>query len=164
SRAVANSRRNSTRLANLQQQMATGLRLQLPSDGPLDMTTVLANKSQLGRLEAFLSNLAGSRSSLNNSVSALTEAGNILSKAGEIAIEGSHGGTDVESRNALATQVDALLTRLVETANTQYGGRYLFGGTASHAAPFTVTADAQGRPQTVSYVGAGERAAVPVGP
>lgn len=162
SRAIANARRTSTRLADFQLQAATGSRLRLPSDGPLDMVTVLGNKSQLGRLESYLGNLADSRSSLNASVGALTETGTILSKARELAIEGTHGIHDQKSLDALATHVDALLERLTETANTQFGSRYLFGGTASQAAPFAVSRDGQGEVQTVTYRGAQERAAVSV--
>lgn len=161
-RAVANARRGSARLGTVQEQAATGRRLLRPSDGPLDIVTVLANKAQIERLDAYLSNLAGGRASLNSSGSALQQAGDILSQARQIAIEGSHAALSPTSYEALAQQVDALLNRMLDTANTQNAGGYLFGGTASQAVPFTVARDGQGRPQSISYAGSQERASVAV--
>src|SRR5262249_23940521 len=81
-----------------------------------------------------------------------------------IAVEGANGQNDATSYEALASQVDALLRNLVDSANTQMpDGQYLFGGTASRAAPFSVTAsDAQGRPPSIAYDGAAEGASTPV--
>lgn len=163
SRALSNARRNYDRLAQLQEQASTGLRLLRPSDGPLDTVTVLANKSQDLQLATYLENLRDARQTLDLSVSSLRDASNILVKAHEVAIEANHGGNDATSLEALAKEVDALLSRLLDTANTQNAGRYLFGGSATKTAPFVVTAkDSQGRPQSIAYRGAQERADVAV--
>src|SRR5207249_4778119 len=104
------------------------------------------------------------RGSLDQSVSALREASDIFSSAKQVAIEGAQGTSDGTSFETLATQVDALIGRLVDAANTQNGGRYLFGGTATSTAPFVVSRDGQGQIVKVTYVGDSARAPVLVGP
>jgi flagellar hook-associated protein 3 len=165
SRSIANARRHFDRLANLQEQAATGVRLLRPSDGPLQTVQVLSNKAQSLRLDTYLANVRDARTTLDLGVSALREASNIFTSAREIAIEASHATNNAESFEALAQQVDALITRLLGIANTQHAGRYLFAGTASQTSPFAIAAaDGQGRPLSVTYAGSEQSAEELVGP
>ena len=90
-RALANSRRQTDRLAVLQQQASTGSRLLNPSDDPLDTVAVLGAKAQDQRLDAYLGNIRDARSALDVSGSSLTEANRILTKARDLALEGANG-------------------------------------------------------------------------
>ncbi len=162
-RAISDARRNFSRLANLQQQAATGKRLLAPSDGPLDMVTVQTNKTRDIRLETYVQNIGRGRSVLGVSNSAVLDANQIMSRARVLALEANNGFHDTVSLEAIAQEVDVLITRLLDTANTQQDGRYLFGGTASQAAPFVVTAaDSSGRPLSIQYVGSQEHGEVAV--
>src|SRR2546422_417638 len=59
------------RLGKLQQQAATGKKIQTPSDDPVNLGALLANKASAGRLDTHLTAIQSSQSSLNVSVSAL---------------------------------------------------------------------------------------------
>src|SRR5947208_623997 len=51
--------------------------------------------------------------------------------------------------------VDPLLGQLLDLANTQQNGAFIFSGIATHTEPFGIAAaDAQGRPLDVQYQGA----------
>lgn len=161
--SIASARRHTARLGTLQEQASTGNRLLRPSDGPLETATVLADKAQDLRMDAYLENLRDARSTLDLSVSSLRETSEILSQARQVAIEASHSTNDRTSFEALAQQVDALFNRLLNVANTQNAGRYLYGGTAVQNTPFTVTSkDSAGRALAVAYGGANERGEVVV--
>ncbi len=163
-RILAATRQQSDRMAALQTQAATGKRIQQASDDPLGMISVLANRATDGRLGAYLTNITTARTTLEASNNALRDANDILVQARTIAQDGANATNDGTSNEALAQQVDALLGRLLEVANTRGAdGRYLFGGTADGSAPFTVAAaDPQGRPTAISYAGAAERGGVAV--
>ncbi len=162
-RALRSTRQQTARLGTLQEQASTGLRLLRPSDAPLDTVTVLSYKAQDLRLDTYLSNIQDARQTLDQSVSALRDASAILVQAREVAIEANHGSNDAAAFEAMAQEVDRLLSRLLDTANTQNVGRSLFGGSATKSAPFVVTStDGQGRPLSIDYRGAQERANVPV--
>jgi flagellar hook-associated protein 3 FlgL len=152
-RALINTRRQSDRLAVLHQQAATGKRLLEPSDDPVATVAVLANHAQDGRLGMYLGNVADARTILDISVSALTQAGNVLSRARQIAIEGVNPGNDRNAFEALATEVDKLLDRMLDISNDGHNGQHLYSGTAVHTQPFVLDPVTG----TVRYNGAGER-------
>ncbi len=153
-----------TQLGKIQQQAATGKKVLTPSDDPDSIGSLLANKAQDSRLDAYLNNIHASQASLNVSTSALQDAGSILTQARTLALQGAQSTEDAQSRGALAEQIDRLLGRLLDFANTQQAGRYLFAGQASQTKPFVVTTDSAGNAIGISYVGAGSHNAVPITP
>jgi flagellar hook-associated protein 3 FlgL len=164
SRTIANVRRQTDALANLQQQASSGIRLAKPSDDPLDVGELLQNRSQDLRLGAYQSNVKDSQNTLNGSVSSLLEASNLFTRAKQIAVEGANAATTDSGFEPLAQEVDELLNRLVGVANAQSNGRAQFGGTATGQDPFVITSqDLSGRPLTVAYRGANENASAPIG-
>lgn len=158
SRALANERRQTDALARLSQQASTGNRILAPEDDPLGAVAVINYNAQDASYAADLTNISTATTSLNVSVSTLQHAHDVLTQARQLAIQGGNAGNDANALNALGGQVDALLKQLVADANAQNNGEYLFGGTKTTAAPFVT--DAAGN---VTYVGAAQRANVPVG-
>src|SRR5581483_616654 len=66
---------------------------------------------------------------------------------------------------ALAEEVDSLIGRALNAANSQQDGKYLFSGTAIDTPPFTVaTTTANGQPATIAYDGSPDRSRVLIGP
>lgn len=154
SRAIADAHKQNARLEVLQQQASSGQRLLAVSDDPVDAVAALSSKAQDQRLSMYLENIQTARATLDHSVSALTDAGHILAKAKQVALEANNSWNDQQSYTALANEVDDLLERLQNLANTQNQDRYLFAGTATDTVPF-VTDPVTG---AVAYQGAQERA------
>jgi flagellar hook-associated protein 3 FlgL len=53
--------------------------------------------------------------------------------------QGANGTTSAANRQAIAQQVQGILSSVVSQANSTYQGSYLFGGTASTTAPYTAS-------------------------
>jgi flagellar hook-associated protein 3 FlgL len=164
-RAVAALRQSVARQAALQQSISSGVRLQRPSDGPSDYVAAHETLALNQRLGTYLNTAGEATSDLNVSVSALLEGGQLLNQAADLASQGINGATDPTSFDALASQVDNVIDRMLALGNSQAGGRYLYGGTATQQPPFAITArGSDGRPTAISYQGSGERAQVLIGP
>jgi flagellar hook-associated protein 3 len=148
--ALSNTRTQTVRLAQLQEQALSGKRLQAPSDDPLASLTLLDFKAQDARLAAHLDGLNTARGDLNASVGSLQEVTGLLSRARQIALEANSAATDSRAAETLAREVERILDRLLENANARHGGRYLFGGTADQSEPFARTASG------VNYVGSAD--------
>jgi flagellar hook-associated protein 3 FlgL len=73
---------------------------------------------------------------LQSSDSALSSVVTSLTKAVTLGTEGANGTNSAANLQALATQVQGILTSVVSQANTSVGGSYLFGGTST-ATPYT---------------------------
>ena len=148
-------------LANLQQQASSGKRVQSPSDDPLAWVTVAGLQAQNGWMNTYLSNIQDAQTTLNTSVSLLQQVSNIFSQAQSIATQGTQPGNSATSNAALADEMDGLINQLVDVANTQQNGTYLYGGTSGNTAPFVVTStDSQGNPLAVAYRGSEDSAEV----
>ncbi|MCA9154148.1 MAG: flagellar hook-associated protein FlgL [Planctomycetales bacterium] len=144
-------------LSELQLQASTGLRLLRPSDDPVAIRTVLASKAQSARIDTQLNNIQTARQRLDQGVTNLLDANNILTSAKQLAFDGRQSIDPVE-RQTLAAQVDRLLDRLVQTANADESGKYLFGGESNESQPFELTGS--GANASVRYQGANIRGTI----
>lgn len=135
-----NLARNQRRQIQLYTQASSGIRLHRPSDDPLAVSRVMRFDSELVDIERFLSNALDARDWLGATDAALQEVHNVLHRARELVILAANGTLADTDREAAADELGQLLEHLVEVANTQYKGRYLFAGTETLTKPFTLLA------------------------
>jgi flagellar hook-associated protein 3 FlgL len=163
--AIGNLRRQASEAARFQDQISTGLKVRAASDNPAAFVTLSYAKAFSRRASTYQETLNDATSDLNAGVATLIDANNILSKARTLAQEGANSATGPVEYEALATEVDSLIDQMIDTANRQNDGRYLFSGTAEHTPPFSVTSiGADGKPTAVGYGGSAERAGGKIGP
>jgi len=136
SNVLANINRNLEVMSQTQKQMSSGKRVSRPSDDPIVVARVLSFKTVLSSMEQYDKNMQDARGWVDASENALNMATATLQRARELAVYGANGTLPKASMEALAYEVDQLIDELVQTANTSYGGRFLFGGTQTTEAPF----------------------------
>jgi flagellin-like hook-associated protein FlgL len=162
-RALSSTRARTDALGRLHEQAGTGKRLLSVSDDPLAAAGALGLKGRDSQIRTYLENLRSARSQLDTGVATLRQVSNVLAQARDIALTANHSANDRAAMEALTQQLDGLLGRMMELANTEHGGRYLFGGQADQTTPFVITArDGQGRPTAVAYQGSQARADVAI--
>lgn len=147
-----NLARNQRRQIQLYTQASSGIRLHRPSDDPLAVSRVMRFDSELVDIERFLSNALDARDWLGATDAALQEVHNVLHRARELVILAANGTLADTDRAAAADELGQLLEHLVEVANTQYKGRYLFAGTETLTKPFTLLASTDPVDGHVDYV------------
>lgn len=161
---TANIQAQTSQVAKYQQQISSAVRISKASDNPSDFVSLIDYKARDARLQNFKGSVNAANLNLNDGVNALTEAGNILTQAQNLGLDGANAATDDQAAAAIATQVDSLLGRLVDVANSKSGDSYLFAGTATTTKPFSISAyDANGNPSAVSYAGSDEKSKGTVG-
>ncbi|MFO7245928.1 MAG: flagellar hook-associated protein FlgL [Bacillota bacterium] len=148
-----NLARNQRRQIQLYTQASSGIRLHRPSDDPLAVSRVMRFDSELVDIERFLSNALDARDWLGATDAALQEVHNVLHRARELVILAANGTLADTDREAAADELGQLLEHLVEVANTQYKGRYLFAGTETLTKPFTLLASTDPVDGHVEYHG-----------
>lgn len=164
---LRSSQRTLSQMAKLQDQLASGVRLQRPSDGPAEMVRVLKNRHDEARLTTHLATIRDATIALDASATALTDAKNVLTRAKEIALQAANTATsDPTADEALAQEIDGALSSLLRIANRKLpDGQSLFAGTANLTTPFVVTAtDSAGRTTQITYHGTDDHSQVLVGP
>jgi flagellar hook-associated protein 3 FlgL len=143
----------SAQQAQYQQQLSSGDRITNPSDDPSAMNQVLNMQSQMQSLQQISSNNSTATAITQQSYSALNNLQSISTSAGELVTEGASGTTSPADYAAYSQQLTQLIKQALDTANTQYNGNYIFGGTQTTTPPFTATYDASGNVTGVTYTG-----------
>ena len=126
------------KLAMLQQQISTGVRLSKPSDDPAAASKVLELEQTVSLNLQYQSNINLAEQRLNQQDAVLANYDNLLIRVRELAIQANNAPVDATSRNAIAAEIDERLNELLSLANSIDGnGDYLFAGYQNDSAPFT---------------------------
>ncbi len=152
---VSNLKRNiEAGLGNLntvQNQIATGKRVNTVSDNPTGASQALALRATLVDNAQYQTNADSAHSFLAASDGALSSATDALQQARTIAVQGANGTQTPQTMQALGEQVSGLIRQLTQDANADIHGKYLFGGTLTQSPPFQ--APAGGADPTPTYAG-----------
>ena len=123
----------------LQEQISTGLRINLPSQDAPAALRAIGFQRLLSRNEQFEANINSGLLFLGNTDSTLSGAdgvSGVLSRirADTLGVVGTDA-TDQQRETAIAN-INGALDQLVTLANRQFNGRFLFGGSQSDSPPY----------------------------
>jgi flagellar hook-associated protein 3 FlgL len=119
------------RFQTLQERVASGKRVERPSDDPVATATSLRHRSDLARRAQYERNIDDASGWLTSADTALTSASSLLNRVQELVLRGKNDGAmSPADRAALADEVDSLREGLLDLANTSYLDRAVFGGTS----------------------------------
>jgi len=154
-------RQHALRLAALQEQAASGARVNRPSDAPNDAYRILRLRAQMQSIETYGKNLDHVVRDLEMAHSVLSEISNAVTEAKQVLTQASGGIYGEHNQPTFAARIDSILEQAFSLANTQSLGRYVFAGTHAAAAPF-LAERVEGRIVRVDYQGGYDDLPVPV--
>lgn len=127
------------RYVSLQRQVSTGKRINVLSDDPLGMASVISLRHLQEGLGQYQKNLTAAKGQLGLAEASLGEAQTLMRRSYELAVSGANGATDPQARSAMVSELNEIQKRLLDLGNTQgSNGQYLFGGQITDVKPFTV--------------------------
>ena len=136
--SLLSSLRNNTLQMYLDQnKLASGNRLNAPSENPALASRAMYLSELLERQDQILANISHADSMLAVTDSAIGEVNSLLIEAHDIALTMVSTTNSSEERQAEAQLVLGIIDQLVTVGNRQYGSVYLFGGQRTQQAPFT---------------------------
>jgi len=131
-------------LANITEEMsnanlvvATGKRVNKLSDDPVGITQGLTIKTALANIEQLERNISLGNSWLTASESAMNQAQGIVSDLKALSVQMASANSNDAQRTSAAQTVQNMRDEIVALANTEVGGRYIFGGTKTDTIPFS---------------------------
>ncbi len=139
---------NQSKLATIQQQVASGKRLVSPASDPAASARALNLTHYETTISQYQRNMDAGNSRLGIEDQALSSTVKVLQSVRSLTLEGMNATQSATSRQNVATQISEQLKQILQVANTQdAGGGYIFAGNRTHTQPFV-----QG-PTGVSYQG-----------
>ena len=131
-------------------QIATGRRVNVPSDDPAAAALLVENNDQATFNAGYLRSLSAIQGQLATADSTLGSVVTALQQAATLGIAGANGTLSDGNRAAITNELQGIQSQLLSLANTSYEGIYLFAGTITNTAPFVLNS---GVPSGVAYVG-----------
>ncbi|MDP3877116.1 MAG: flagellar hook-associated protein FlgL [Methylobacter sp.] len=127
-----------SKLAKVQQQISTGLKVSTPAEDPAAAVRVLDLNKTISKTDQYQSNISTARSRLNVEESALDTGSNILFRVQELTIQAmSSAIVNSDDRLAIKFEIDELTEQLAGIANTKNAnGEFIFAGEFSTAPAF----------------------------
>jgi len=132
------------------QELATGRRVNVPSDDPAAAAADVQNQALQSQVDQYLKNTNGLEGMLQTADSTLSSVVTALNQAISLGVQGSNGDLSTSNRQEIAQQVQSIQGQIVQFANASYQGSYMFAGTANQSAPFTLDST---QPSGVRYNG-----------
>ncbi len=131
----------SNKLYDLRQQSVTGKKLNKPSDDPAAIRPVLLYGAQSKMTERYLNHMAVAKGSMELLDSSLGHIGEIMVRAKELGIASISGTVNDEDLQIFANQIAALFDEMLQVANSQSTGQFIFAGYKDKTIPFTKNTD-----------------------
>jgi flagellar hook-associated protein 3 FlgL len=129
-----------TTMNTAEQQLSTGYRVNQASDAPAEVGDIFEARADLASQNQTIQNLNAVQANVNAADNGVQTAVQLLQNAATLGSEGASTTVTQAQRNALATQVQSVLSQLVGISATQVNGVYIFSGDASGSAPYQLDA------------------------
>lgn len=127
------------RISILEEQLASGKRINRPSDDPVGAEAVIKLRTSQKEIEQFQRTTETAQQKLIAADDSLNSYENLLQRVRTLVTQGLSDTATQPAKNALATEIENLRGRILNLANSNYNGEYLFGGTRQNTPPYDQT-------------------------
>jgi len=121
-----------------QTELTTGLKIDVVSDAPDQISTLLQTRSDLAQAQQINSNLGLVTTEANSAQTVLQSAVSLVESAESLGTQGASDLASSDTQQNVADQLGTILQQLVAAANTTVGGRYIFSGDSDQQAPYSI--------------------------
>ena len=144
-------------LSNAQQQqntallqMASGRRVNKPSDDPTAAAVLIQNQAESSQADQYLRSVGSIQAQLQTTDSTLNSVVLALQRAISLGVQGANGTLSDANRASVVGELSGIQDQLIGLANLTFQGQYVFAGTATQTTPYVADAT---QPSGVRYDG-----------
>ena len=133
----------SAKVEHLTAQMASGLKIQVPSDDPLASVRLSRLSREDSVISQYRANISALKTRLQTNETYLDGVTNDMQQARDLLVWGADGSNSPADESSMAASLKSLQDSLFYTCNTKDAeGRYVFSGTATATPTITYNAAA----------------------
>ncbi|MBE9397826.1 flagellar hook-associated protein FlgL [Pontibacterium sp. N1Y112] len=135
--SVYNMQQSQLKLAELNEQIATGKRIQSAADDPVGAAQMVALNEELAQLEKYESNIGYAQNSLDLEEAVLSDINIAMDRMSELTVQAGSSTLSNNDRESIANELRGLTEYVAGLMNTQTAsGEYIFAGSQGHTQPF----------------------------
>ena len=150
SQLMLNLNRNAQQMNNTQNQLATGMKINKPSDDPVGITYSLRYRAELSSNEQYQKNVDTAVSWLDYNDTVLNQAGEVVQRLRELTVQASTGSNPQSALDSINEEVSQLKEQLIDIANSKLNGKYIFNGQKYDTKPYVFSKNADGSSDTTA--------------
>lgn len=124
-------------VTNLQEQIATGKRVDTPGDDPIAAPQIISLNRQIDQLNQYQVNADRAKYRLNLEESVLNSISNSLQRVRQLTVQAGDGTLSFDDRKGIATELRQRVDELMGLANSRgVDNEYIFAGYQANTQPF----------------------------
>jgi len=135
-------RTNLSNMRTLQQQMTSGKEIRKPSDDPFKAARAMQLHSDINTNKQYNENIKDTLNWLDTTDTALGQATESMQRVRELLVSAGNAAYGSNERKAIKDEINQKVGELSQILNTNFDGKYLFGGSRGTSKPLTTEVDA----------------------
>ena len=125
---LADLNRLSSEINLTQLKIASGKNFLCPSDDPSGVVVSLNYKQGISNIEKYQRAIEDGLSVLRSQEATLGNVQDLIARAKVLAIQSANDTQSIQSRQAIANEIDSIVSSILALANSQLGEKYIFAG------------------------------------
>lgn len=130
--------KTNNKYTELTKQLSTGKKVNSILDDAVAAKGILSANKELSKIQQYKDNMSSATSELNLVDDNLGTAVSQVQRAYDLAMAVSNGTYGASELEAYKTEIDSIIENVRSIANTKYNDTYLFSGTKTTTAPYTM--------------------------
>ena len=144
---------NQQNVQKYHQQLSSMKEVSKPSDNPLLVSQIMELKENIIQNEQYQTTLTDAKDWTDMQDAALSNATDSLMRISTLVQSAANGTMNESDRLVVKAEVETEMQTFVDSLNTNFGGRYIFGGTKTTILPFEITKADDGSITGIQYNG-----------
>lgn len=129
---------NLNNLSKLNKQLTTGKEISKPSDNPFKTARIMQMYSDIAANEQYNENIKDTINWLDTTDVALEQLGNSFQRVRELMVSSGNAAYGSDEKKAIKDEINEKVNEIAQILNTNFDGKYIFGGTKSASKPIGV--------------------------
>ena len=125
---INNTMKNQEKYVNLNMQYSTQKKINNLSDDPISLPNLFNSKNNLSRIEMYNKSIDLNIAEMNSAETTLEQTNKDLQRVFQLTTQASNELNTSAETKAIADEVTSILAHVINLANTNYDGKYIFSG------------------------------------
>lgn len=149
---IGNMRRNLSNLNTINNQLSTGKVINRPSDNPYKTARSMQLTTSINTNTQYKTNIDDASNWLDATDDALSSLTNVVQRIRELMVSSGNAAYGSDESKSIAKEISERVSEVTQILNTNFDGRYIFGGTKTTSKPVEAVNDFQKGTYTINFI------------
>lgn len=146
------------KLLELQMQADSKKKVNGLSDNPTETSTIMNLNNQLAQIKSYYANIDSAQNQLSNLDDIYNGVNKKLDRLHDLGLQLLNGSGSPETINATQDEINQIIESVVDSANSNYNGEFVFSGAKVDSPPYAIERGPDGNITGITYSGSAQGA------